>query len=283
MKKKQLRALAATLMISMCAVSVGCGEAKKETTAMQTETETTMNTEDERETIVKSAKVFMDAYKAYNVDALKSACSETVFNSMGVDTEKAESLKEDLILALGMEEDRSDVVEEAAGAFADSVIMGEIRDYEINDASLEGENGYVTVTIYHGPTKEAVGEIDLSEQYEEIAKNYADEHMDELIAVYNEKGEEEFQTVLKEQLFPLLLDAMQKEIDSIDSVKYNGTIELTKTDGNWVVTNFFENPEATSKTESASETSVNSESSQEMGGSETEAVSVSETETLEEN
>ena len=244
--RKKIGVLGVAIIMIVSTVLSGCSMSNEETKETVPVEETTLVQEtDELEEIEQAVQMFLESYKSYDIDTLRTLCDDAAFESMGLKKEKTEELKRTLLVSLGMEGEVSEEAERAAEDFAKGMIEGEIRNVEVEDVIIEEGVGFATAYIYHGPTKESIDSMDFSETYRELASAYTNEHMDELVDLYNEEGEEAFKSTLKDRLFPILIDAVKERMDGIDSIKYKATITIEKKDGVWLITNFFENPEST--------------------------------------
>lgn len=243
MKKKQLAAAA----LAACMLMTGaCGKEKVAETGTaaaesSAEVENGAAAEFTEESVRDTVERFLIAYRDTDAEEMSKLCTETVLKTAGMDDTKVQTLKRRILASLGYEDSTSGSVNAAAESFAKLMTAEEVRGFDIQDVSMEDGKGYVIAKIMHGPSGEILDSLDLSGDFDEIQKTYMESHREELISLYTEKGEEAVEEKLREDVFPLILEKIGEKLKGMEPVVYTATIEMEVSDGEWKVTNIFEN------------------------------------------
>ena len=125
------------------------------------------------------------------------------------------------------------------------VIEKAYKDYEIQDIKIQGNTASVTAKIILGYDPDSP--ITITDETNEVIKQYQTDHYDELLEIYAEQGEKEMNKKLYSDLIPIIIGDMQKRLEEASPAEEKTILSLEKIDGKWLVTDLVENrpqPEA---------------------------------------
>lgn len=186
-----------------------------------------------------TAEGFMSAMEAGDIDKISEYSSEEMFEEDG-DLSELESIinfRELMLSELGVEE--SDVSQEALDSIdslKDTLLSEFIKSYEIKEVAEEDGVGNVTCDITYGYNVDSVDDADLGTEASLLSENYTSEHLEELVAIYNEQGEEALTKAIINGVLPEVMTILKDRILSSEGESNTCVLKIENIDGKWLVT-----------------------------------------------
>ena len=217
MKKFYLYTL--TLLIGLCLSFTGCGSDKKE--------------------ILTTTETFLQAAMNCDMETLSKQCNETVLTDLGLNAISTEFTEN--IIYENIQVDKNALSEESQKAVLDFCTYYSnniIQNYTLGDATVENETGTVnaTVTTYSHDALSALSSDSFKTELSTLMTNYQEEHMEELISINLNEGNEAMMNKVFDDLMPEIMAAMKKSYDSYSPEELNLVLTLEKQNDTWLIT-----------------------------------------------
>ena len=217
MKKFYLYTL--TLLIGACLSLTGCGSDKKE--------------------ILDTTETFLQAAMNCDMETVSIHCNETVLTDLGLNAISTEFTEN--IIYENIQVDKNALSEESQKAVLDFCTYYSnniIQNYTLGDATVENETGTVnaTVTTYSHDALSALSSDSFKTELSTLMTNYQEEHMEELISINLNEGNEAMINKVFDDLMPEIMAAMKKSYDSYSPEELNLILTLEKQNDTWLIT-----------------------------------------------
>ena len=217
MKKFYLYTL--TLLIGLCLSFTGCGADKKE--------------------ILDTSETFLQAAMNCDMETLSKQCNETVLTDLGLNAISTEFTEN--IIYENIQVDKNALSGESQKAVLDFCTYYSnniIQNYTLGDATVENETGTVnaTVTTYSHDALSALSSDSFKTELSNLMTNYQEEHMEELISINLNEGNEAMMNKVFDDLMPEIMAAMKKSYDSYSPEELNLVLTLEKQNDTWLIT-----------------------------------------------
>ena len=196
--------------------------------------------------ITEATEGFLGAIVKNDMETAAQYATEDFMNSDAMKITDSKILADEFFEAIGIA--REDISEESAKVVDDYmalVIEKAYKDYEIQDIKIQGNTASVTAKIILGYDPDSP--ITITDETNEVIKQYQTDHYDELLEIYAEQGEKEMNKKLYSDLIPIIIGDMQKRLEEASPAEEKTILSLEKIDGKWLVTDLVENrpqPEA---------------------------------------
>lgn len=218
MKKFHLYTLA--LLTGLCLTFTGCGSEKKE--------------------VLNTTETFLQAAMDCDVETVAKYCDETVLTALGLNSISPEFAE--TIIYENMQIDKTALSKEsqmAVSEFCTYYSNNIIQNFLIGEVTLEDGIGNVnaTVTTYSQDALLALSGDDFQTELSSLMTTYQEEHMDELISININDGNEAMMNKLFDDLMPEIMGIMKKSYDSYTAEDVNITFTLEKQNDIWMITN----------------------------------------------
>ncbi len=226
--------------------------------------------------ITEATEGFLGAIVKNDMETAAQYATEDFMNSDAMKITDPKILADEFFEAIGIA--REDISEESAKVVDDYmalVIEKAYKDYEIQDIKIQGNTASVTAKIILGYDPDSP--ITITDETNEVIKQYQSDHYDELLEIYAEQGEKEMNKKLYSDLIPIIIGDMQKRLEEASPAEEKTILSLEKIGGKWLVTDLVENrpqPEAAQEPgtgETAQESSAQGDSAQEPAAEESAA------------
>lgn len=196
--------------------------------------------------ITEATEGFLGAIVKNDMETAAQYATEDFMNSDAMKITDSKILADEFFEAIGIA--REDISEESAKVVDDYmalVIEKAYKDYEIQDIKIQGNTASVTAKIILGYDPDSP--VTITDETNEVIKQYQTDHYDELLEIYAEQGEKEMNKKLYSDLIPIIIGDMQKRLEEASPAEEKTILSLEKIDGKWLVTDLVENrpqPEA---------------------------------------
>ena len=203
--------------------------------------------------ITEATEGFLNAIVNNDMETAAQYATEDFMNSDAMKITDAGILADEFFEAIGIA--REDISEESAKVvdeYMALVIEKAYKDYEIQDIKIQEGKASVTAKITLGYDPDSP--ITITDETNEVIKQYQSDHYDELLEIYAEQGEKEMNKKLYSDLIPIIIGDMQKRLEEASPAEEKTILSLEKIDGKWLVTDLVENrpqPEAVQETDTA--------------------------------
>lgn len=217
---KKFRLYTLTLLTGLCLTFTGCGSEKKE--------------------VVNTTETFLQAAMDCDVETVTKYCNETVLTELGLNS--ISPVFAETTIYETMQVDKATLSEAsqlAVSEFCTYYSSNIIQNFTVGEATYEDGIGTVnaTVTTYSKDALLALSGDDFQAELSSLMTTYQEEHMDELISVNINDGNEAMMNKLFDDLMPEIMDIMKKSYDSYTPEDVNITFTLEKQNDIWVITN----------------------------------------------
>lgn len=182
---------------------------------------------------------FMGCLQEGDLEGMKAYTDPELFEADGTlaDLTQLESLDDQFSSSLGMDaDDLSDSTKAKLEEFVGTLLSGLVKSYEIGEITEADGKASVNLTTTFGFNPDKIDEIDVNDEIEEMATKYVEEHMDELMDVYNEGGQDAIIAKVLDDLIADILDKYSEEITNTGETTEQTVMTLEKKDGKWLVT-----------------------------------------------
>lgn len=218
MKKYKIYTL--TIVATLCLLITGCGLSEKEALLDTTET-------------------FLQAAMNCDMETLSKQCNETVLTDLGLNAISTEFTEN--IIYENIQVDKNALSEESQKAVLDFCTYYSnniIQNYTLGDATVENEIGTVnaTITTYSHDALSALSSDSFKAELSNLMTNYQEEHMDELICINLNEGNEAMMNKVFDDLMPEIMTAMKKSYNSYAPEELNLVFTLEKQNDTWLIT-----------------------------------------------
>ncbi len=214
MKKYKLYTL--TLITCLCLSFVGCGS--------------------DKDIVYETAENVLQSAMACDVATVSSYCHENVLTDIGLNAISPEYAETMIYENMGIE--KVNLSEKSQQAVSDFCIYYSdkiIQDYTLGEVTLEDTMATVIATVTTH-SFDSLSSDTFQADLDAMMENYQEEHMDELISINLNEGNEAMMNKVFDDLMPDIMAAMKKSYDS--STPENVNIEFTfeKTNDTWLIT-----------------------------------------------
>ena len=208
-----------TFLIGACLSFTGCGSDKKE--------------------ILTTTETFLQAAMNCDMETLSKQCNETVLTDLGLNAISTEFTEN--IIYEKIQVDKNGSSEESQKAVLDFCTYYSnniIQNYTLGDAAVENETGTVnaTVTTYSHDALSALSSDSFKTELSTLMTNYQEEHMEELISINLNEGNDAMINKVFDDLMPEIMAAMKKSYDSYSPEELNLVLTLEKQNDTWLIT-----------------------------------------------
>jgi hypothetical protein len=205
--------------MGLCLTFTGCGSDKKE--------------------ILTTTETFLQAAMNCDMETLSKQCNETVLTDLGLNAISTEFTEN--IIYENIQVDKNALSEESQKAVLDFCTYYSnniIQNYTLGDATVENETGTVnaTVTTYSHDALSALSSDSFKTELSTLMTNYQEEHMEELISINLNEGNEAMINKVFDDLMPEIMAAMKKSYDSYSPEELNLILTLEKQNDTWLIT-----------------------------------------------
>lgn len=214
MKKYKLYTL--TLITCLCLFFAGCGS--------------------DKDIVYETAENVLQSAMACDVATVSSYCRENVLTDIGLNAISPEYAETMIYENMGIEKvNLSEKSQQAVSDFCFYYSDKIIQDYTLGEVTVEDTMATViaTVTTHNF---DSLSSDTFQADLDAMMENYQEEHMDELISINLNEGNEAMMNKVFDDLMPDIMAAMKKNYDS--STPKNVNIEFTfeKTNDTWLIT-----------------------------------------------
>ena len=218
MIKNRLYTLA--LITCLCCSFIGCGKSDKNM-------------------VLETSDIFLQAAMDCDMETLSKQCNETVLTDLGLNAISTEFTEN--IIYENIQVDKNALSEESQKAVLDFCTYYSnniIQNYTLGDATVENETGTVnaTVTTYSHDALSALSSDSFKTELSNLMTNYQEEHMEELISINLNEGNEAMMNKVFDDLMPEIMAAMKKSYDSYSPEELNLILTLKKQNDTWLIT-----------------------------------------------
>ena len=218
MIKNRLYTLA--LITCLCCSFIGCGKSDKNM-------------------VLETSDIFLQAAMDCDMETLSKQCNETVLTDLGLNAISTEFTEN--IIYENIQVDKNALSEESQKAVLDFCTYYSnniIQNYTLGDATVENETGTVnaTVTTYSHDALSALSSDSFKTELSTLMTNYQEEHMEELISINLNEGNEAMMNKVFDDLMPEIMAAMKKSYDSYSPEELNLVLTLEKQNDTWLIT-----------------------------------------------
>ena len=218
MKKFYLYTL--SLLTGLCLTFTGCGSDKKE--------------------VLNTTEIFLQAAMDCDVETVTKYCNETVLTELGLNS-ISPAFAETTIYE-NMQVDKtalSEASQLAVSEFCTYYSSNIIQNFTLDEATCEDGIGTVTATVttYSKDALLALTGDDFQTELSNLMTTYQEEHMDELISININDGNEAMLNKLFDDLMPEIMGIMKTSYDSYTPEDVNITFTLEKQNDIWMITN----------------------------------------------
>ncbi len=223
MRKKLLLTLL-SLMLLVLIPMTGCGGA---------------GGSNETDEIKATVDGFMGCLQEGDLQGMKAYTDPELFEADGTlaDLTQLESLDDQFSSSLGMDADElSDSTKAKLEEFVGKMLKGLVKSYEIGEITEADGKASVNLTTTFGFDPNKIDEIDVNDEIEAMATEYVEEHMTELMDVYNEGGQDAIIAKVLDDLIADILDKYSEEIMGTGETTEQTVMTLEKKDSKWLVT-----------------------------------------------
>ena len=160
-------------------------------------------------------------------DELEEIADSSVLTSLGISTMEAQ---------LDMYDDPDtygEVFYEETQEYKEYVFENLFQDIKITNIEVDGDKSTATITgKYMNYNKIDLGSVDV----EAISEEYLNNNSEELAEIYKNEGQKAYQIAVYDHVAPLYYDQMKDLIKTAPVEDMNGTVEMEKKDGKWIIT-----------------------------------------------
>lgn len=218
MIKNRLYTLA--LITCLCCSFIGCGKSDKNM-------------------VLETSDIFLQAAMDCDMETLSKQCNETVLTDLGLNAISTEFTEN--IIYENIQVDKNALSEESQKAVLDFCTYYSnniIQNYTLGDATVENETGTVnaTVTTYSHDALSALSSDSFKTELSNLMTNYQEEHMEELISINLNEGNDAMINKVFDDLMPEIMAAMKKSYDSYSPEELNLILTLEKQNDTWLIT-----------------------------------------------
>ena len=218
MIKNRLYTLA--LITCLCCSFIGCGKSDKNM-------------------VLETSDIFLQAAMDCDMETLSKQCNETVLTDLGLNAISTEFTEN--IIYENIQVDKNALSAESQKAVLDFCTYYSnniIQNYTLGDATVENETGTVnaTVTTYSHDALSALSSDSFKTELSTLMTNYQEEHMEELISINLNEGNDAMINKVFDDLMPEIMAAMKKSYDSYSPEELNLVLTLEKQNDTWLIT-----------------------------------------------
>lgn len=218
MIKNRLYTLA--LITCLCCSFIGCGKSDKNM-------------------VLETSDIFLQAAMDCDMETLSKQCNETVLTDLGLNAISTEFTEN--IIYENIQVDKNALSEESQKAVLDFCTYYSnniIQNYTLGDATVENETGTVnaTVTTYSHDALSALSSDSFKTELSNLMTNYQEEHMEELISINLNEGNEAMINKVFDDLMPEIMATMKKSYNSYSPEELNLVLTLEKQNDTWLIT-----------------------------------------------
>lgn len=210
-----------TLVTVLCLFFSGCGK-------------------NDEKAVLETTNTFLQAAMDCDTETVTKYCSESVLTELGLNA-IAPEVAENIIYE-NIQIDKNSLSEESQKSVNDFCTYYSnniIQAFNVLDATVEDGIGTVnaTLTTYNHDALSSLSGDSFKEDLSTLISNYQEEHMDELISINLNEGNESMMNKVFDDLMPEIMAAMKKSYDSYSSEEVSITLTLEKTEDTWMITN----------------------------------------------
>ena len=218
MKKFRLYTLA--LLTGLCLTFTGCGSEKKE--------------------VLNTTETFLQAAMDCDVETVTKYCNETVLTTLGLNSISPAFAETTIYETMQVDKTAlSEASQLAVSEFCTYYSSNIIQNFTVGEVTCEDGIGTVnaTVTTYSKDALLALSGDDFQKELSSLMTAYQEEHMDELISININDGNDAMMNKLFDDLMPEIMEIMKKSYDSYTPEDVNITFTLEKQNDIWMITN----------------------------------------------
>lgn len=222
MRKKMLYILLCVMLLTLLPLT-GCGDSSQA---------------DNTGEIKAAAEGFLNAMQEGDIKTMKGYCDPSLFEDNGdlYAFASIDAVSGEFAEALGMDSnDLSDTTKESLQGFVDTLMTNLVSSYELTEVSEKDGIGTVRAVINYGFDPDKMKDIDLDEEIEDLSEDYMNEHQEELLALYNDGGQDAMVNKLLEDLMGQILERYTDEVLQTGEVSQDTVMNLENQEGKWVV------------------------------------------------
>ena len=135
-------------------------------------------------------------------------------------------------------EDLSDEALASIEKFKTFLLENLVESYELGEIKVDGDTATVEGTVNYTFDPDKIEDVDIDSAMNDLVNAYTAEHIDELIQVLNDEGEDALSIKMLNDLIPDIFDAYSEAILELGKTSENTVMTLTNQDGSWIVTGF---------------------------------------------
>ena len=214
MKKKNLYTL--TLVTGLCLLFSGCVS--------------------DKDKVSETCENVLQSAMACDVQTVSSYCYENVLTDIGLNAISPEYAETIIYENMGIEKSSlSETSQQAVRDFCLYYSDNIIQNYTLDEVTVE-ENTATVITTVTTHNSESISTVSFQEDLNTLMETYQEEHMDELISINLNEGNDAMMTKVFDDLMPDIMTAMKNSYDSYSPE--NVIIEFTfeKIEGEWLIT-----------------------------------------------
>ncbi|MBM6841893.1 hypothetical protein H6A03_10155 [[Clostridium] spiroforme] len=182
------------------------------------------NSTEEQENTVNNFFKYVSECK---FDELEEIADSSVLTSLGISTMEAQ---------LDMYDDPDtygEVFYEETQEYKEYVFENLFQDIKITNIEVDGDKSTATITgKYMNYNEIDLGSVDV----EAISEEYLNNNLEELAEIYKNEGQKAYMIAVYDHVAPLYYDQMKDLIKTAPVEDMNGTVEMEKKDGKWIIT-----------------------------------------------
>lgn len=218
MKRNKLYTL--TLITCLCFLFAGCGKSDKDM-------------------VLETANTFLQAAMACDMETVSQNCNETVLTDIGLNAVSPEYAETMIYENMGIEKAALSAESQKAVSDFCSYYSGNIiQNYTLGDATVENGIATVTTTVttLSQDSLSALSTDTFQSDLNALLEAYQEEHMEELISINLNEGDEAMMNKVFDDLMPEIMVSMKKSYDSYSPEEVSITLTLEKTEDTWMIT-----------------------------------------------
>lgn len=194
----------------------------------------------DKKAVSESAEGFLTALVNNDRETASQYATEEFMKSETMMLMDPQYLADSFYAAMNVKPDDLDETARAAvDEYVKNVVAKAYKSFEVQDIKIQESTAAVTAKITLGYDPDTSSK--LPETTNDLIKEYQTEHYDELISIYTDEGESAMYRKLYNDLIPIVVGEMQKQLDSAEVSEEKTILTLEKIDKKWFVTNLEEN------------------------------------------
>lgn len=151
-----------------------------------------------------------------------------------------DSFAEDFAEGIGYIE-VSDMNETALAAIDDFkafILENLVDSYELGEVKVDGDTATVDVKVNYAFDPDSIESVSIDDELNAYINTYTSEHMDELVQVLNDEGEDALNLKIVNDIIPSVLEMYGNALLEAGGMSEDSVIMFVNQDDNWVINGF---------------------------------------------